>query len=106
MSVFKARGGYVAKFQHEGKQHWTPGGPWPTKRQATEAQRRHRDRLEARRTEETCASFAERWLEEWPRAATSSPSGPCTKRTPTNARTASFQRPRPFAVSAVSAAHA
>jgi integrase len=71
MSVFKARGGYVAKFQHEGKQHWTPGGPWPTKRQATEAQRRHRDRLEARRTEETCASFAERWLEEWPRAATS-----------------------------------
>jgi integrase len=73
MSVFKAkaRGGWVAKFQHGGKQHWTPGGPWPTKRQAQEAQRRHRDRLEARRTEETCASFAERWLEEWPRAAAS-----------------------------------
>ena len=58
MSVFKARGGYVSKFQYQGKQHWTPGGPWQTKRQATEAERRHRDRLESRRTEETCASFA------------------------------------------------
>jgi hypothetical protein len=45
--------------------HWTPGGPWKTKRQGQEAEQRHRDRLEARRTGETCASFAERWLEEW-----------------------------------------
>ena len=30
--------------------------------QALEAERRYRDRLEARRTDETCASFAERWL--------------------------------------------
>jgi integrase len=40
-------------------------------RQAQEAERRYRDRLEARRTDETCASFASRWLEEWPRPETS-----------------------------------
>jgi integrase len=40
-------------------------------RQAEEAERRHRDHLEARQTEETCASFAERWLKEWPRPAAS-----------------------------------
>ncbi|GIK78431.1 MAG: hypothetical protein BroJett022_21210 [Actinomycetes bacterium] len=57
---------WVAKFQLRGEQHWVPGGPWPTKRQAEEAERRHRDRLDARRHSETCASFAERWLEEWP----------------------------------------
>ena len=34
---------------------------------ASEAERRYRDRIESRRTQETCASFAERWLEEWPR---------------------------------------
>ncbi len=67
MSAFRRRSGWVAKFQLRGKQHWVPGGPWQTKRQAQEAERRYRDRLEARRTDETCASFAERWLEEWPR---------------------------------------
>ena len=71
MSVFKGRGAYVSKFQHQGKQQWTPGGPWKTKSAAREAERRYRDRLEARRTEETCSSFAERWLEEWPRPAAS-----------------------------------
>jgi integrase len=71
MSVFHGRGGYVSKFQHRGKQHWTPGGPWQTKRQGQEAERRYRDRLEAHRTEETCASFAERWLEDWARPETS-----------------------------------
>ncbi len=67
MSAFRRRGDWVAKFQLRGKQHWVPGGPWQTKRQAEEAERRCRDRLEARRTDETCASFADRWLEEWPR---------------------------------------
>lgn len=75
MSVFKRSGRYVSKFQLHGTQHWTPGGPWPGnrdgKRQAQEAERRHRDRLTARRTEETCASFAQRWLDEWPRPAAS-----------------------------------
>lgn len=72
MSVFKVEGrGWVSKFQYRGKVHWTPGGPWQTKRQGQEAERRHRDRLQARRTEETCASFAERWVEEWPRPAAS-----------------------------------
>jgi integrase len=75
VSVFKRNGLWVSKFQLEGKQYWTPGGPWPGtrdgKRQAQEAERRHRDRLRARRSEETCASFATRWLEEWPRPAAS-----------------------------------
>jgi integrase len=75
MSVFKRNGQFVSKFQLHGRQHWTPGGPWPGtregQRQAKEAERRHRDRLNARRTEETCASFADRWLAEWPRPAAS-----------------------------------
>lgn len=73
MSVFVRGGVYVAKFQLHGKQHWVPGGPWPNtrdgKRQAREAEARYRDRLNARKTDETCASFAERWLVEWPRQA-------------------------------------
>ena len=73
MSVFKRNGQYVSKFQLYGRQHWTPGGPWPGtrdgKRQAQEAERRYRDRLSTRRTEETCASFVDRWLTEWPRPA-------------------------------------
>lgn len=74
MSVFKRdKGGkgWVSKFQVDGQQHWTPGGPWQTKRQAQEAEQRHRDRLQARTTDETCASFADRWLEEWPRTEAS-----------------------------------
>lgn len=67
MSAFKRGGGYVSKFQLDGQQRWTPGGPWQTKRQAHEAEQRYRDRLQARTTDETCASFAERWLEDWPR---------------------------------------
>lgn len=73
MSAFKVKGrGWVAKFQLRGEQHWVPGGPWETKRHAQEAERRYRDRIAARLTDETCASFADRWLEEWPRKATSS----------------------------------
>lgn len=75
MSVFKRGNTYVSKFQLAGRQHWTSGGPWPAtrdgKRQAQEAERRYRDRLAARTTDETCASFAERWLAEWPRPAAS-----------------------------------
>ena len=71
MSAFRRGGKWVAKFQLRGKQQWVPGGPWSSKRAAQEAERRYRDRLAARRTDETCASFAERWLEEWPRPAAS-----------------------------------
>jgi integrase len=71
MSVFRRGGGWVSKFQQNGLQVWTPGGPWETKRRAQEAERRHRDRLLARVTDETCATFAERWLAEWPRPADS-----------------------------------
>jgi integrase len=71
MSAFRRGNGWVSKFKLHGRQQWTPGGPWATKRQALEAERRHRDQLEARRTEETCASFAERWVEEWPRPGSS-----------------------------------
>jgi integrase len=68
MSAIRVEGrGWVSKFQYRKKQHWTPGGPWQTKRQAQEAERRYRDRLELRQAEETCASWAERWLEEFPR---------------------------------------
>jgi integrase len=69
MSVFKRKGTdkWVSKFQFRGKVEWTPDGPWETKRQGQEAERRYRDRLEARRTDESCASFADRWLKEWPR---------------------------------------
>jgi integrase len=71
VSAFRRGSKWVAKFQLRGVQHWIPGGPWRTKRQAQEAERRYRERLEARRTEETCASFAERWLSEWPRPGSS-----------------------------------
>jgi integrase len=71
VSAFRRGGGWVAKFQHRAEQVWVPGGPWHTKSAAQEAERRHRERITARATEETCASFAERWLEEWPREAAS-----------------------------------
>lgn len=71
MTTFKRESGWAAKFVLAGKQHWVPNGPWPTKSAAREAERRYRERISARRTEETCASWAERWLEEWPRGASS-----------------------------------
>jgi integrase len=71
VSVFRRGGSWVSKFQLNGRQVWTPGGPWETKRHALEAERRHRDHLRARVSDESCASFGERWLEEWPRPATS-----------------------------------
>lgn len=67
----KKRGGWLSKFELDGKQRWTPGGPWKRKTEARAAEDRHRDKLKARLTEETCASFGERWLKEWPRPAVS-----------------------------------
>ena len=73
MSVFKRSGHWVSKFQLDGIQHWTPGGPWPGtlegKRHAQEAERRYREQLTAGLLDATCASFAKRWLEDWPRPA-------------------------------------
>jgi integrase len=71
MTAFQRKGKWAAKFVLRGKQVWVPGGPWDTKTQAQTAERRHRDLLLSRRSEETCASFADRWLEEWPREAES-----------------------------------
>ena len=71
MSVFRRRGEWVAKFQPRGEQHWVPDGPSPTKTPARVAERRHRERIENGRVDETCAAFAERWLREWPRPASS-----------------------------------
>lgn len=65
----KKRGGWLSKYERKGKQIWVKGGPWKTKTQAETAERRSREKEEARHSEETCASFAERWLEEWPRPA-------------------------------------
>lgn len=67
MTAFKRGNKWAAKFVLDGKQFWVPGGPWEKKSHAQEAEKRMRDRLAYRRTDETCASFGERWLEEWPR---------------------------------------
>lgn len=69
MSQFKRGSKWVAKFQRDGEQVWVPGGPWRSKSAAREAERRYRDLLTSRRSAETCASFAERWVREWPRDA-------------------------------------
>jgi hypothetical protein len=53
LSPFKRGERYISKFQYQGKQRWTPGGPWKTKREANEAERLYRDGLEIRRSEET-----------------------------------------------------
>lgn len=72
MTVFerpKGSGNWAAKYVENRKQIWVPGAPFPSKSAAREAERRHREYLAARRSAETCASFAERWLAEWPRSA-------------------------------------
>ena len=71
MTAFQRNGKWAAKFYLRREQIWVPGGPWSTKAAAQTAERRHRERLTARRTDETCASFADRWLEEWPRKSPS-----------------------------------
>lgn len=67
----KGSGRWRSKFVLNGRQVWTPGSPFPSRSAAEEAGKRHRDRLLERRTDETCSSFSERWLEEWPRPASS-----------------------------------
>lgn len=67
MSVFERNGKWVAKFVRHGKQHWVPGGPWAEREHAEQAEAEYRRLLDSGRTEETCRSFAERWLREWPR---------------------------------------
>jgi integrase len=71
MTAFRRKGSklWSAKFVHKGQQHWVKGGPWPTKKQAEKAERSYRDRITARVSDETCRSFSERWLREWPRQA-------------------------------------
>ncbi len=67
MSAFRRGRGWAAKYVAGARQIWVPGGPFATKRSAQQAEQRHRELLARRRTEETCESFAERWLREWPR---------------------------------------
>jgi integrase len=63
----RGSGRWAAKFEHRGEQVWVPGSPFSSRSAAVEAERRHRDRLNETWAPETCASFADRWLEEWPR---------------------------------------
>lgn len=67
----KGSGKWRAKFVLNGRQIHVRNSPFPSESAALEAEKRYRDYLLARRTEETCASFAERWLREWPRPAAS-----------------------------------
>ena len=70
MTQFERRPGeWVAKFQLAGQRHWVPGGPWPSKKMAAEAERAHRVRITGKFSDLTCAEFAERWLTDWPRKA-------------------------------------
>jgi len=71
VSQFRRGDRWVAKFQHEGQQIWVPGGPWRTKADARRAEEARRDLLAQNGRRETCAEFAARWLQEWPRAAVS-----------------------------------
>lgn len=72
MSQFERRPGeWVAKFTVRGETYWVPGSPFPSKKMALEAERAHRLKVELQPGGVTCAQFAERWLEEWPRKASS-----------------------------------
>lgn len=74
MSVFESPRGsdkWVAKFQYKGILRWVPGSPFPSREAGEAAEEIHRSRLKRQRTDETCASFADRWLDEWPRKASS-----------------------------------
>ena len=64
MSQIRRGGGWVAKYQHRGRQVWVPGGPFKSKKEAIAAEAAHRQRFV---TSATCSRFADRWLEEWPR---------------------------------------
>jgi integrase len=70
MSVFekpKGSGKWVAKFKYKGKLRWVPGSPFLSKAAGEAAEELHRDRLAHQRSDETCRSWALRWLEEFPR---------------------------------------
>ena len=68
MSQYERRPGeWVAKYTLNGVPHWVKGGPWPSKKMAAEAEQAHRARISGPTAEVTCAQFADRWLEEWPR---------------------------------------
>ena len=67
MTLIRRGDAWSAKFVKDGKQVWVPGGPWERKSDARAAEQRHRDYLIHRRTDESCASFVERWLNEWAR---------------------------------------
>lgn len=71
MTAYRRKTGWAAKYMVNGEMINVPHSPWPTKRAAQDAERRHRERIASRATDETCASFADRWLEEWPRPAAS-----------------------------------
>lgn len=74
MSAFerpKGSGQWVAKFQYKNLPRWVPGSPFASEEQAKAAEEIHREKLLRTRTDETCASFAFRWLEEWRRPAAS-----------------------------------
>lgn len=72
MSVFERRPGeWVSKFQYRKKPRWTPGSPWPSEEMAKAAEDQYRAKLKGQLSDETCASFAQRWPEEWPRKAAS-----------------------------------
>jgi len=67
----RGSGKWHAKFELKKVPYWVEGGPWKTKGAAEAAERLLRERLDHRRTTETVSSFADRWLEEWPRPAES-----------------------------------
>lgn len=65
MSAFKRRNRWVAKYVRNGVQVWVPGGPWKTKREASDAETAHRGTTPADGI--TCRVWADRWLTEFPR---------------------------------------
>lgn len=72
MTQFERRPGeWVSKFMLEGERYWVPGGPWPSKKMAAEAERAHRVRVTGKFSDLTCAEFADRWLVDWPRKSSS-----------------------------------
>jgi integrase len=64
MTQIKRKNGWAAKYVEKGQQVWVPGGPWPTKKEAQEAEIDHRRKF---KSGTACDAFAERWIEEWPR---------------------------------------
>lgn len=65
--IIKRGGRYGVRIYKAGKQQWV--GTFATKREARKAEREALDRPDLR--DETCAQFAERWLDDFPRARAS-----------------------------------